>query len=625
LNKIVLTTWANKNYTLYWDGKPAPSDDWNHTQTNANWWTTDIIGVKQHMPFQNGDIAIFNDEAKAKTVEVSDGGVVVYAMTVTTAASAVYIFNGGGIEGDPVSWNSSSGGQPPPTISSRLLVEPGATAIFNNKIDFPEIEVQGTAAFNSAVKTAAGEALKATGAGYMQLGNSGSFDGVSGIVLDGAKTTLDFNRTTAGYTYAGTISGGGKVVKTGGATVILSGQNTYSGETKISAGRLKITGLLGADNNGNYGGEILNNGVLEFDQTQAQTLSGRMDGSGALVKSGDGKLTLTHAENRYTGNIYITGGEMEAAGRLGAVYETFDGGTPQAATYVSGYYTGDIAVSQGAKLVFSFGGDYQVLAGKLTGGGTLEKAGAMPLYFTGDAGAWAGTTLVNGGSFHLGASGSYGSTTESGSFIVAGGATLHAGGGGKIITNKMRLAAGAAFVSNPGTFVIRAESAENIEISGGAEFIFRLGENDADTDAAPRAKVAFEDAAGAGAGVLLTAPVSLKLQPCGYMPQPALDGHFTLFSGLDVNSIAASHGGSHEAALLAIFGDKELKIMESRFKLYFTADGRLILEQESYTSIPEPPTYGFFGGALFGVLVLLRRRTRTGGQTVRRRRSTEID
>jgi autotransporter-associated beta strand protein len=472
--------------------------------------------------------------------------------------------------------------------------------------------VQGTAAFNSTVKVAAGEALKATGAGYMQLGNSGSFDGVSDIVLDGVQTTLEFNRTSDDHTYMGTISGGGKVEKTGGATVILSGQNTYSGGTKIGAGRLKITGLLGANNNGNYGGGILNNGVLEFNQTQVQTLSGRIDGNGALVKSGGGRLTLTHAENRYTGNTYVTSGEMEVAGRLGAVYETFDGGTPQAATYVSGYYTGDIAVSQGAKLAFSFGGDYQVLAGKLTGGGTLEKTGAMPLYFAGDAGAWAGTTFVNGGSFHVSTSGSYGSTTESGSFSVAGGAALYVGEGGKIITNTMRLAAGATFVSNPGTFVIRAKSAENIEISAGAEFIFRLGANDVDTDAAPKAKVAFEDAAGAGAGVKLTAPVGLKLQPFGYMPQPSLDGHFTLFSGLDVNSIAASHGGSHEAALLAIFGSKELKIMESRFRLYFTDDGRLILTQESYTPVPEPSTYGFFGGVLFGALVFLRRRTRTG-------------
>ncbi|MDR1497739.1 MAG: autotransporter-associated beta strand repeat-containing protein, partial [Puniceicoccales bacterium] len=609
-NKIVLTTWANKNYTVYWDGKPAPSDNWNDTSTNKNWWTTEVTGTKQSVPFLDGDIAMFNNEAPAKTVIVDTGGVTVYAMTVTGAA---YTFNGGKITGDPNSWNSSYSGEPPPTISSRLLVESNATALFDGAVEFPEIEVQGAAEFNAAVKVnGVGKALKATGSGYIKLGNSGSFTDVASIILDGAQTKLEFNRTSTNYTYAGVISGSGSVEKTGNAEVTLTGDQTYTGETKISAGKLTVTGRLGA---GNYNGGIIDNGTLEFNQTQAQTLNGRIDGSGALIKSGNEKLTLTHAESRYTGSITVNAGIMEVSGRVGAIYETFDGGTAFEATYVSGYYTGNIHVAENAKLTFSFAGDYQVLAGGLSGGGTLEKKSAMPMYFVGNASSFSGYTVVQAGGFHLAPGTLYGSTTASGGFTVASGAALHVNDGGKIIAETMSLLGGASLVSHPGQFTIQAKNSANITISANAALFFYLGENDVDTAAAPKPKIAFQDASGGAAQVDLPNPIGLKVLPGGYVPRPELDGHFTLLSGLDINSIATRHG-SYDAALLAIFGTKEIEIMSSWFDLFFTATGELMLHQRDFkTTIPEPATYGLFSGILLGSLALLRRRKSRKGRS----------
>ena len=55
-----------------------------------------------------------------------------------------------------------------------------------------------------------------------------------------ALTTGGDNTTTA---FAGTISGGsGSLVKTGSGMFTLSGANTYSGPTAITAGTLAITG-----------------------------------------------------------------------------------------------------------------------------------------------------------------------------------------------------------------------------------------------------------------------------------------------------------------------------------------------------------------------------------------------
>ncbi|QAU23144.1 hypothetical protein EO087_03365 [Dyella sp. M7H15-1] len=53
-----------------------------------------------------------------------------------------------------------------------------------------------------------------------------------------ARHRVDFDQTTTG-TYAGVIGGDGEVIKAGTGTLTLSGSNTYSGSTLISAGTLQ--------------------------------------------------------------------------------------------------------------------------------------------------------------------------------------------------------------------------------------------------------------------------------------------------------------------------------------------------------------------------------------------------
>jgi autotransporter-associated beta strand protein len=81
------------------------------------------------------------------------------------------------------------------------------------------------------------------------------------------------------------------LTKSGNGTWILSGTNTYSGSTTISAGRLEISGVLGGGTN--YIGNIANAGTLIVSGSSTQTWSGVVSGNGTFIKDGSGTLTLS--------------------------------------------------------------------------------------------------------------------------------------------------------------------------------------------------------------------------------------------------------------------------------------------------------------------------------------------
>ena len=124
-------------------------------------------------------------------------------------------------------------------------------------------------------------------AGTLQLGDGGADGSILGDVLDNG--TLAFNRSDVA-TFAGTISGSGGVAQIGTGTTILTGINTYSGGTTISAGTLQL-GDGGAD--GSILGDVLDNGTLAFNRSDVATFAGTISGSGAVAQIGTGTTILT--------------------------------------------------------------------------------------------------------------------------------------------------------------------------------------------------------------------------------------------------------------------------------------------------------------------------------------------
>ncbi|HGB3579223.1 TPA: fibronectin-binding autotransporter adhesin ShdA [Salmonella enterica subsp. enterica serovar Oslo] len=159
-----------------------------------------------------------------------------------------------------------------------------------------------------------------------------------------------------------TLSGSGSLVKTGTGELTLSGDNSYSGGTTIT------DGTLTADHADSLGsGDIDNSGVLQVGEGE---LENTLSGSGSLVKTGTGELTLS-GDNTYSGGTTITGGTLTAdhADSLG---------------------TGAIANS----------GVLQVGEGELentlSGSGSLVKTGTGELTLSGDNSYSGGTTISDG-------------------------------------------------------------------------------------------------------------------------------------------------------------------------------------------------------------------------------------
>jgi autotransporter-associated beta strand protein len=190
---------------------------------------------------------------------------------------------------------------------------------------------------------------------------TGNSDSLQGAIVNNAAVVFDQGATGE---YAGAMSGSGSLTKTGADDLTLSGTNSYSGGTTVSAGSLiGTTTSLQAN--------ISNNATVVFNQGTTGTYAGNMTGTGSLVKDGDGDVTLG-GTNSYSGGTTVTAG-------------TLTGTT----TSLQG------AITNNAAVVFNQGtaGTY---AGNMSGNGSLTKSGAGNLSLSGTNSYSRGTTVSAG-------------------------------------------------------------------------------------------------------------------------------------------------------------------------------------------------------------------------------------
>ena len=177
-----------------------------------------------------------------------------------------------------------------------------------------------------------------------------SFDNISvselsgsGGLIEAARRTFTVTQAT-NTTYAGVIqdlngivsSGNGTVfTKAGSGTLTLTGDNTYSKTTNVNGGTLEVSGgLYSAGTNGvssninigaagtldvtgagslglnsDFDGTITNDGILNYNSSATQTLTGVISGSGSLVLNGTGQLNLS-TNNCFTGGVTVNNGTL---------------------------------------------------------------------------------------------------------------------------------------------------------------------------------------------------------------------------------------------------------------------------------------------------------------------------
>ena len=189
----------------------------------------------------------------------------------------------------------------------------------------------GTLVDGGTLGLAANNAL-GTGPVAMQPGTTLQFE-ASGIAVENAivlnaNSTFDTGSNADGI--SGAISGPGALTKIGSGTLILAGANTYAGGTFLNEGALGIlsNGALGAGALAMAPGTTLqfdadgltlaNAIVLNADptidtQSNTDTISGVISGSGSLDKIGSGTLILT-AANTYTGPTDVQAGTLGLEG-----------------------------------------------------------------------------------------------------------------------------------------------------------------------------------------------------------------------------------------------------------------------------------------------------------------------
>jgi fibronectin-binding autotransporter adhesin len=177
--------------------------------------------------------------------------------------------------------------------------------------------------------------LTKSGAGTLVLGGTNSYSGgttISDGTLRGSVTgngtgslrgdinttsttaTAEFNQTANG-TYANVLSGSGNLLKTGNSTLILSGNNTYTGTTTISAGTLQLGGTAtAAGTSGTLGtGNVIDNSTLVFNRSDDIAVANNITGTGNVIKNGGGLVTLS-GTNSYSNATFVNAGRLDITG-----------------------------------------------------------------------------------------------------------------------------------------------------------------------------------------------------------------------------------------------------------------------------------------------------------------------
>ncbi len=255
-----------------------------------------------------------------------------------------------------------------------------------------------------------------SGAAALAFSNAFAINATGGA-LDTQGNTLMISGAIADGT------GPGALMKIGSGTLILTGTNTYTGGTTISAGMLQ---LGNGGTSGSIAGNVTDNGALSFDRSNSYSFAGTITGSGVVDQIGSGVVILT-ANDTYTGGTTIGAGTLQ----LG------NGGT-------TGSITGN--VTDNGNLAFNRS-DNITFGGLISGTGTLTQIGPGALTLTA-ANTYSGGTFLNGGTLVVGNNSAFGT----GTIAMAAGTTLSfLNSGNFTIANKITISGDPNFAPPAGT------------------------------------------------------------------------------------------------------------------------------------------------------------------------------
>lgn len=236
------------------------------------------------------------------------------ALTLTRdmAGSGTYIKRGTGT----VEWNGNN------TFSGQLAIEEGVLS-FSSSL--------GNNAVGNFIRIHENATLRSTGADNT-LGNNQAID------LGGSVVNIDVAGAAANkLTVRGVISGGAQTAlqKQGAGRLILSGANTYAGQTRVLAGALELrnTAALGASSSTT----VANGASLVFNASAAGPAGNfTLNGTGSVLSLGSagGSATLGFGINGATNDkLILASGQTLTIGGNSVLTDIFINGMPTLSSY----------------------------------------------------------------------------------------------------------------------------------------------------------------------------------------------------------------------------------------------------------------------------------------------------
>ena len=364
-----------------WTG--TTSNVWDPGSPDLNWVSSGVLST-----YSDNSIVTFDDTAAGNTspIMIAAGGVqpssVVFNNTLLS-----YSFSGGGIGG-----------------TGSVTLNGGGSVIFNNVNTYSGgTTISGPSLLQLGSGASLGTGALEVDAGTLDIGGNTqaatSLSGLAGIITSSLPGGMLAVSQTTATTFSGTLqdSGGGNIGLSfngaGGGSLLLSGTNTYSGATTISAGSLAFNGQLTNSSVGVQGGLLLGSGQVNKNVTLS---SGGVAGTLAI----GGNLTVTgnstwYAQNTVSGGATVQGGLFTLAS--GAVLTT-------PALNVTG---GAIAAADGTgtlagSLNYTSSTSSTFLGGITGAGSTVTMNNALSMLTLSGTNTYGGATTITSGTLQVG-------------------------------------------------------------------------------------------------------------------------------------------------------------------------------------------------------------------------------
>ena len=423
---LTITQHINAGYSLTLSGTNSYSG--NTTTTNYGWVRLDgdaSVSANSALRIHDSSkVTLLSDQTvgslsmntTSATLDLGVGGYTLTAGGNNTSTNAL-----GAIFGSGNLWKQGTG---------TMIV-----GSINNTYNGNTIVTGGTLSIASDASLGNGAVILASPDATLAIIGNTTIDNAIAIT-DTATINVSANATISG------IINGDNLIKAGTAKLTLSGNNTYTGTTSVSAGTLSI-GASTALGNGNIllaSGttleatgvtDITNNIVLNGNATLSNsanvTVSGNISGNFNLTKSGNLTLTLS-GTNTYAGTIVSAGAlSIASDSNLGSGTVSL---ANTATLSITGNTTIDNAITLTGNATINAAAN-ATISGAINGGFNLTKSGASTLTLTG-TNTYTGSTTINGGTLSVAGDANLGVGTIN---LGAGNSTLAVTNGGTIDNN----------------------------------------------------------------------------------------------------------------------------------------------------------------------------------------------